>query len=91
MSDVTPPGANAVATLLARAADPADATALRYHDTTVSYHELATRTARAGAGLQRLGVQPEQRVLFLMTDSPAMVAASASAVAKNTLVSRAMS
>ncbi len=75
MSDVTPPGANAVATLLARAADPADATALRYHDTTVSYRELATRTARAGAGLQRLGVQPEQRVLFLMKDSPAMVAA----------------
>jgi len=75
MSDVTPPGANAVATLLARAAEPTDATALRYHDTTVSYRELATRTARAGAALQSLGVQPENRVLFLMKDSPAMVAA----------------
>ncbi len=77
MTSETSPLGNAVATLLAHAADPAraDATALRYRDTTVSYRELAARAARAGAGLQRLGVQPEHRVLLLMKDSPAMVAA----------------
>jgi benzoate-CoA ligase len=76
MDNGTPPG-NAFTTLLARAAEPdgVDATALRYHDTSVSYRDLAERAARAGAGLARLGVQPENRVLFLMKDSPAMVAA----------------
>ncbi len=82
MSDSGTPLYNAVATVLARAADPATAAtpALRYHDSELSYAELAERTARAAAGLRTLGVQPENRVLMLMKDSPAMVAAWLGAV-----------
>jgi benzoate-CoA ligase len=75
--DRAPVCANAIATVLARAADPqgADATALLYRDRRISYRELDQLAARFGAGLARLGVRPENRVLFLMKDSPDLVAA----------------
>ena len=75
MTETALPADHALATILARAADPdgADAPALRYRDQTLSYRELDERAARFGAGLKRLGVQPENRVLFLMKDSPDLV------------------
>ncbi|HEY2551386.1 MAG TPA: benzoate-CoA ligase family protein [Streptosporangiaceae bacterium] len=36
----------------------------------VSYAELHERVTRAAAGLRAIGLQPEQRVLMLMADSP---------------------
>jgi benzoate-CoA ligase family protein len=39
----------------------------------LSYAELAGRVARAAAGLRNLGLQPEQRVVMVMADSPEFV------------------
>jgi benzoate-CoA ligase family protein len=39
----------------------------------VSYGQLADRVARTAAGLCRIGVQPEQRLLMFMADSPDFV------------------
>ncbi|HZC70471.1 MAG TPA: benzoate-CoA ligase family protein [Jatrophihabitans sp.] len=36
----------------------------------VSYAQLHERVVRAAAGLRRIGLQPEQRVLMVMADSP---------------------
>jgi len=76
-SEQAPSSTNAVETILARATDPVGAgtIALLYHDRRVSYGELAELTARFAHGLQRLGIRPENRVMFLMKDSPDMVAA----------------
>jgi benzoate-CoA ligase family protein len=42
---------------------------------TYSYAEVAARVDRIGAALLRLGVQPEQRVLFMLQDSPDLACA----------------
>ena len=39
----------------------------------VSYAELGDRVCRTAAGLRSIGLQPEQRVLMLMADSPEFV------------------
>jgi len=39
----------------------------------LSYAELAARVARAAAGLRELGLQPEQRLVMVMADSPEFV------------------
>src|SRR6202012_455441 len=39
----------------------------------LSYAELASRVARAAAGLRGLGLQPEQRPVMVMADSPEFV------------------
>jgi len=39
----------------------------------VSYAELTERVSRAAAGLRGLGLQPEQRVVMVMADSPEFV------------------
>jgi acyl-coenzyme A synthetase/AMP-(fatty) acid ligase len=39
----------------------------------LSYAELAGRVTRAAAGLRALGLQPEQRVVMVMADSPEFV------------------
>ena len=39
----------------------------------VSYAELAERVKHAARGLRGLGLQPEQRVVMVMTDSPEFV------------------
>ncbi len=62
----------------------------------VSFSELATRVARAGAALGALGVRPGDRVLFLMRDTPEFavawlgaVRAGAVAIALNNKLSEA--
>ena len=42
--------------------------ALRRGDQEVSYTQLAENINRAGNALRRLGVRPEERVLFVMLD-----------------------
>jgi benzoate-CoA ligase family protein len=39
----------------------------------VSYAQLYDRVCRTAAGLRSIGVQPEQRILMVMSDSPAFV------------------
>jgi benzoate-CoA ligase family protein len=39
----------------------------------VSYAQLHDRVCRTAAGLRSIGVQPEQRILMVMSDSPAFV------------------
>src|SRR5438270_6312404 len=39
----------------------------------VTYAELHRRVLRAAAGLRAIGLEPEQRVLLLMADSPDFV------------------
>src|SRR4051794_40235193 len=39
----------------------------------VTYAELHERVLRAAAGLRAIGLQPEQRVLMVMADSPEFV------------------
>jgi benzoate-CoA ligase family protein len=39
----------------------------------LTYGQLHDRVQRVGAGLRRIGVEPEQRVLMFMTDSPDFV------------------
>src|SRR3954449_10239879 len=41
---------------------------------TLSYDDLAALTDRIGIALLRAGVQPEQRVLFILPDSPELAA-----------------
>ena len=38
-----------------------------------SYAQLHDRVCRTAAGLRSIGVQPEQRILMVMSDSPAFV------------------
>ena len=38
-----------------------------------SYAQLHDRVCRTAAGLRAVGVQPEQRILMVMSDSPAFV------------------
>lgn len=49
----------------------ADRPYLRCGDETLTYRELERRTNRVGLALQRLGVEPENRVMLLMLDTPA--------------------
>jgi acyl-coenzyme A synthetase/AMP-(fatty) acid ligase len=46
----------------------------------VTFSELAARVRRASGALERLGVRPGERVLFLMRDTPAFAAAWLGAV-----------
>ena len=39
----------------------------------LSYAQLRDRVRRTAAGLRAVGVQPEQRILMVMSDSPAFV------------------
>ena len=39
----------------------------------LSYAQLYDRVCRTAAGLRSIGVQPEQRILMVMSDSPAFV------------------
>jgi benzoate-CoA ligase family protein len=55
------------------AAGDADRTALTGPAGDVSYGQLHDRVCRAAAGLRAAGLQPEQRVLTLMADSPEFV------------------
>jgi 3-hydroxybenzoate/4-hydroxybenzoate---CoA ligase len=55
-------------------------TALLCGDEVLSYRELAARVERAAAALAGLGVRPEDRVLFLMRDTPESAAAWLGAV-----------
>src|SRR5689334_13334310 len=48
-----------------------DNVAIRYEDQQVTYAQLHERMCRAGHALRALGMQPEQRVIFAMDDSPA--------------------
>src|SRR5256885_16672519 len=41
---------------------------------TLSYDDVAALTDRIGSALLRAGVQPEQRVLFILPDSPELTA-----------------
>lgn len=47
--------------------------ALRWHDQTVTYEQLAANVNRCGNALRRLGIQPEERVLLVAWDSPEFV------------------
>ncbi|MDP2643393.1 MAG: benzoate-CoA ligase family protein [Desulfobacterales bacterium] len=48
--------------------------AIYYQDETISYHGLWALTNRMGNVLRRLGVEPENRVLLVLQDSPEWVA-----------------
>jgi benzoate-CoA ligase len=56
------------------AAGRAGKLAIRTPDEELSYGELASRVARVGHVLRTLGVQPEQRVLLVLDDTPAFPA-----------------
>ncbi|HXG21793.1 MAG TPA: benzoate-CoA ligase family protein [Methylomirabilota bacterium] len=47
--------------------------ALRCHEQTVTYAQLAANVNRVGNALQRLGVRPEERVVMAVVDSPEFV------------------
>jgi benzoate-CoA ligase family protein len=71
-------------------------TAFRAEGRAVSYAELADRVARAAGALAAAGLEPEQRALLALNDSPAFAAAfwgaarlGAVAVPVNTLMSAA--
>jgi len=49
--------------------------AIRYEDQAISYAQIAERVNRAANGLRGLGVEPRQRVLLVLPDSPEFVAA----------------
>ena len=55
-------------------------TALICGDESVTYAELAARTARSAAALGALGVRPGERVLMMMRDTPEFAAAWLGAV-----------
>jgi benzoate-CoA ligase len=73
---------NAVEHLLGAAAlaRHGDRTALIGGDESVTYAQLAARTARSAAALGALGVRPGDRVLLMMRDSPEFAAAWLGAV-----------
>ena len=48
-----------------------DKVAIECGDEAVTYAEVADRTSRFANALRRLGVQPEQRIVLLLLDSPA--------------------
>ena len=50
-------------------------TALYFNDKTYSFYELWVLTNRVGNVLKKLGVEPEDRVLLILEDSPEWVAA----------------
>jgi benzoate-CoA ligase family protein len=52
-----------------------DKTAIYYKDRTYSFFDLWRLTNRVGNVLKRLGVEPENRVLLILEDSPEWVAA----------------
>ena len=54
---------------------PDDAIAIRVRDGSLTYGALRDTVARTAGGLREAGVQPEQRVLMVMLDSPEFVAA----------------
>jgi len=72
-----PEAFNAADYLLTAATRPetADRTALTGPGGDVTYRELAALTGRAAAGLQALGLRPEERVVLFMADGPAMATA----------------
>ncbi len=49
--------------------------ALRYEGDTLTYAEIADLVARTGAGLNKLGVDVEDRVALLLPDAPQFIAA----------------
>ena len=51
-----------------------DKTALYFHDRSLSFSELWRLTNRVGNALKELGVEPENRVLLILEDSPEWVA-----------------
>src|SRR4051812_32157017 len=53
----------------------ADSPAVWFAGKTFSYSEIAARVDRIGAALLRAGVQPEQRVLLVLQDSPDLACA----------------
>jgi benzoate-CoA ligase family protein len=55
------------------AAGDGQRTALAGPSGEVSYAQLHDRVCRTAAGLRSIGVQPEQRILMVMSDSPAFV------------------
>jgi benzoate-CoA ligase len=67
--DAPPERFNAAAHLLQRNAGRAAKTAYIDDDTRLSYGELADRVKRCAAGLLRLGLRREDRVLLLMLDT----------------------
>src|SRR5512142_527929 len=52
----------------------AQSPAVWFQGKTLTYAELGALVDRVGAALLRAGVQPEQRVLFIMPDSPELAA-----------------
>lgn len=56
------------------AAGHGDRPALRYQGTTITYRDVAQQVARVGYGLRSLGVEMEDRVALLLSDSPEFVA-----------------
>jgi acyl-coenzyme A synthetase/AMP-(fatty) acid ligase len=54
---------------------PHPGTALICGDERISYDELSTQVARAAGALRSLGVQPGERVLFVLRDTPEYAAA----------------
>lgn len=68
---------NAAAYLVDRHLQAGDGgrTAVRCEGSELSYRQLADLSARIAAGLRRLGVRREERVLFLMADGPELLAA----------------
>jgi benzoate-CoA ligase family protein len=72
---VPPAGFNACEYLLDRRIDAGDGAriALTGPAGELSYAELRDRVLRAAAGLKAIGVEPEQRVLMFMADSPEFV------------------
>jgi len=72
----TPPRFNIGAELIDRnlRAGRAGAPAVWHGGKTITYGELAALTDRLAAALLRAGVQPEQRVLFILPDTPELAA-----------------
>lgn len=70
---MTPIGAGVGSWPARRALVTPDRPALRHGDRTSSYAQLADRVATLGAGLQRAGVRPGDRVAFLGGNSSAML------------------
>src|ERR1700682_6091159 len=71
-----PPRFNIGAELIERnlRAGRGDAPAVWFSGQFLSYRELAALTDRLASALLRAGVEPEQRVLFILPDSPELAA-----------------